>query len=42
MLVRSQVSACPMVPSCMSLFRFGTTIDTVGRVAKSVGRLVNG
>ncbi len=26
----------------MSLFRLGTTTETVGRVVKSVGKLVNG
>src|SRR5215469_11750524 len=31
-----------MVPSCMSSFRLGTTIEMVGRVVKSVGKLVNG
>lgn len=31
-----------MVPSCISSFRFGSTIETVGRLVKSVGKLVNG
>lgn len=31
-----------MVPSCISSFRFGTTIEMVGKVVKSVGKLVNG
>ena len=31
-----------MVPSCMSSLRFGMTKESVGRVVKSVGKLVNG
>lgn len=31
-----------MVPSCISSFRLGSTIETVGRLVKSVGKLVNG
>lgn len=31
-----------MVPSCISSLRLGSTIDTVGRFVKSVGKLVNG
>ncbi len=38
----SQVSPWAMVPSCMSLLRFGSMIATVGNVLKSVGKLVKG
>ena len=31
-----------MVPSCISSLRFGSMIETVGRLVKSVGKLVNG
>ncbi len=31
-----------MVPSCMSSVRLGSTMETVGRFVKSVGKLVNG
>jgi hypothetical protein len=38
----SHVSPCAMVPSCMSSVRLGSTMETVGRFVKSVGKLVNG
>src|SRR5215471_17830662 len=38
----SQVSPCAMVPSCMSSVRLGMTNDSVGRLVKSVGKLVKG
>ncbi len=40
--VCSQLSACWMVPSCMSSSRFGITHATVGNFAKLVGKLVKG
>lgn len=39
-LFLSQVSPVPTEQSCMSLHRFGTTKDTLGRVVKSVGNWV--
>src|ERR1700682_5434923 len=41
-LVCSQLSACWMVPSCMSSCRFGTTHATVGNFAKLVGKRLKG
>src|SRR5579863_9222841 len=38
----SQASPWAMVPSCMSSRRSGITKETVGKVVKSVGKLVNG
>lgn len=31
-----------MVPSCISSFRFGSMIEIVGRLVKSVGKALNG
>ncbi len=38
----SQVSPWAMVPSCMSSLRFGITMEMVGSVVKSVGKLLKG
>lgn len=36
------MSPCAIVPSCISSLRLGMTKESVGRVVKSVGKLVNG
>lgn len=41
-IILSQVSACEMVPSCMSSLRFGMTKEIVGKVVKLLGKLVKG